>query len=116
MKSRYSRMLLAVAGMAVGAFAQAHPDLSGVWSFTIDLPPTKLKVENDGKADFKVIDRGLAAARDAHAAEPGGRVAFKLPFFPIDVKQHHDVWVDPVDLRQGAGDTETLRHVEFGRR
>src|SRR6476469_3601202 len=63
MKPRYFCMLLAAAGMAVGAFAQAHPDLSGVWSFTIDLPPTKLKVENGGKAEFKVIDRGLGAPR-----------------------------------------------------
>jgi len=65
MKPRYFRMLLAVAGIAVSTFAQARPDLSGVWSFTIDLPPTKLKVENGGKAEFKVIDRGLAAPRDA---------------------------------------------------
>jgi hypothetical protein len=100
MKPRYFRMLLAVAGIAVSAFAQTHPDLSGVWSFTIELPPTKMKVENDGKADFKVIDRGLAAPRDAaiKCARPFTKEPAYKPEFRDKVKYlfDHESKEDPV--------------------
>jgi hypothetical protein len=39
----------------------AHPDLSGIWAYTIDLPPGALKTEAAGSVAIKVVDRGLAA-------------------------------------------------------
>jgi hypothetical protein len=34
-----------------------HPDLSGVWAFAIDLPPTALKKEVNGKVTINTIDQ-----------------------------------------------------------
>jgi len=51
-----------------------HPDLSGIWTFAIDLPPVALKEQQaDGKVVIKQID--ASAARPAAVPVPGA-----LPF------------------------------------
>jgi hypothetical protein len=75
MKPRYFRMLLAVAGMAVGAFAQAHPDLSGVWSFTIDLSH---QTESGERRQGRLQGHRPRPGR----AMPSSRVRFRLQRSP----------------------------------
>src|ERR1700722_843548 len=51
-----------------------HPDLGGIWTFAIDLPPVALKEKQvDGKVSIKDIDR--SASRPAQAP-----IAGALPF------------------------------------
>jgi hypothetical protein len=49
---------------AVKQATAGHPDLSGVWSFTIDLPKTALKTEVNGKTIITSVDRGTAVPRN----------------------------------------------------
>ncbi|MSV34062.1 MAG: hypothetical protein EXQ47_00480 [Bryobacterales bacterium] len=44
---------------------RAHPDLSGLWAYTIGLPPAALKKEANGSVAIKEIDRGLALPKSA---------------------------------------------------
>jgi hypothetical protein len=37
--------------------ADGHPDLSGLWGYTIDLPPVVLKTQTNGTVALKSIDR-----------------------------------------------------------
>jgi hypothetical protein len=55
--------------------AAAHPDLSGVWAFGIDLPPGGLKKTVNGSASIKTVDQ--SARRPAK-----GPVAGALPSTP----------------------------------
>src|ERR1700680_4378900 len=55
--------------------AAAHPDLSGVWAFGIDLPPGGLKRTLNGSAPIKTVDQ--SARRPAK-----GPVAGALPSTP----------------------------------
>ena len=55
--------------------AAAHPDLSGVWAFGIDLPPGALKKTVNGSATIKTVDQ--SARRPAK-----GPVAGALPSTP----------------------------------
>jgi hypothetical protein len=61
---------LAAAHAAVPAAAQtaAHPDLSGTWLFSIDLPPLAIKRQVNGAVTVKGID---ASGRRPAAAVPG---------------------------------------------
>src|SRR5258706_16475983 len=55
--------------------ADGHPDLSGLWGYTIDLPPVLLKTQINGATSLKSIDRS--------ARELGkGNVAGALPWTP----------------------------------
>ena len=49
--------------------ADGHPDLSGVWLFSIDLPPTALKRQQGGAVTVKTID---ASGRRAPKSTPAG--------------------------------------------
>jgi len=40
----------------------AHPDLSGVWAYAIDLPPGAIKKEVNGSATIQKVNRGAAPA------------------------------------------------------
>ncbi len=51
-------------GAKIARSADGHPDLSGVWAFTIDLPRTALKTEVNGKATVKEYERGTVVPRD----------------------------------------------------
>jgi len=56
--------------------ADHHPDLSGIWTFAIDLPPVALKIKG---ADGKVVVNHI----DASAARPAKvPIADALPFTP----------------------------------
>src|SRR5579875_3287127 len=78
--------------LAPAATADGHPDLSGVWAFTIDLPPTRLKTEANGNASIKAIDRGLAAPRNAQVkgALPFTAAPSYKPEFQAKVKYLFD--------------------------
>src|SRR5258708_9588352 len=55
--------------------ADGHPDLSGLWAYTIDLPPVVLKTQVNGAVSTKSIDRS--------ARELGkGPVRGALPWTP----------------------------------
>src|ERR1700726_491638 len=55
--------------------AGGHPDLSGLWGYTIDLPPVLLKTQVNGAVSLKSIDRS--------ARELGkGNVPGALPWTP----------------------------------
>src|SRR5579862_5389834 len=88
MKNRIACILAVAALAAVYMFAQAsgsaakpsgktpraadgHPDLSGTWLFSIDLPPTALKKTSGGSVTVKTIDQsGRRAAKDVPGALP----------------------------------------------
>ena len=61
---------LLLPGLAGGQKAPAaHPDLSGLWLFSIDLPPTALKKEAAGKVEIRRID--ASGRRPAKTDVPG---------------------------------------------
>jgi len=41
----------------------AHPDLSGVWSYAIDLPPGAIKKQVNGSVSVQKVNRGAMVAR-----------------------------------------------------
>lgn len=45
------------AGVKVGRTADGHPDLSGIWSFAISLPPGSVKKVVNGKVSFDKADQ-----------------------------------------------------------
>src|ERR1019366_7842652 len=73
---RLSPSILATAAgfiLATGALAQQHPDLSGTWLFSIDLPPSALQRTTAAGVTVKGID--------ASGRQPAkGPVAGALPF------------------------------------
>jgi hypothetical protein len=79
MKDRFFRaMVVAAIVPVIGAAQQAkapHPDLSGIWAFTIDLPPGGLKRQVNGSVVINKVDRGVAAVDRAS-------VKGVLPFTP----------------------------------
>jgi hypothetical protein len=66
-------VLLALAALPVCA-ADAHPDLSGVWAYVVDLPPFALKREANGTAAVAKLSSGIAAR---------GAIAGSLPSTPV---------------------------------
>lgn len=74
---------LAIAGLAsaeenqskAARLADGHPDLSGIWSYAIDLPPVGLKKEVNGSVSVKIIDQ--SARRGAKEPVPSA-----LPWTP----------------------------------
>jgi hypothetical protein len=69
-----------------------HPDLSGVWSYTIDLPPGSLKKVVNGKVAIESVDRGLAIPRTApvRGALPATPAPSYKPEFQAKVKNLFD--------------------------
>src|SRR5947209_11004290 len=68
MKYRFFRtMMVAAIVPVIGAAQQTkapraadgHPDLSGIWAYTIGLPPGVLKKEVNGKVVVNNFDRGV---------------------------------------------------------
>ena len=43
--------------------ADTHPDLSGIWSYAIDLPPGAIKKEVKGSVSIQKVNRGAVTAR-----------------------------------------------------
>ena len=79
MKS-FLAILMSAAAVATGAAQSGggHPDLSGTWLFSIDLPPIALKRSTNGSTTIKTID--ASGRRPATENVPGA-----LPFTPAPV-------------------------------
>ncbi len=56
MNTRFFITIAAGFAVAASAAAQSHPDLSGTWLFSIDLPPTAIKRQVNGAVSIKGID------------------------------------------------------------
>lgn len=91
--------LLFVFGITLAGIASAqktsHPDLSGVWQFGIDLPPTGLKTESG----FKTVDQ---SARHGTAPVQGALPSTEAPVYKPEFRQKvkdleaHESKTDPV--------------------
>lgn len=47
-----------------------HPDLSGVWSYAIDLPPAAIRKQVNGSATVQKVNRGVTVAKAIKGALP----------------------------------------------
>ena len=92
---------IVVAALLVPALAGAqkpaasHPDLSGLWLFSIDLPSTALKKEINGKVEIKRIDasgfrRNAAVKSVVPGVLPSSPAPAYKPEFQAKVKQLSD--------------------------
>ncbi len=100
MKCRIVCAIASAAMLPLFAAAQNHPDLSGTWLFSIDLPPASLKRTVNGKIEFKRIDpsgRRPATAPVAGALPSTPEPSYK-PEFRAKVQDlfDHESKVDPV--------------------
>jgi hypothetical protein len=64
--------------------ADAHPDLSGIWAFSIDLPGLALKKEVNGSASFKTIDQ--SGRRPAKGEVPGALPSTPEPSYKPELQ------------------------------
>jgi hypothetical protein len=62
-----------------------HPDLSGIWSYAIDLPPVTLKKEINGKVSITEIDQ--SAAKPAKKAVPGALPSTPAPSYKPEFQE-----------------------------
>jgi hypothetical protein len=62
--------------------AASHPDLSGIWLFSIDLPPTALKKEVNGKVEINRID--ASGRRPARTDVPGAMASTPAPSYKAE--------------------------------
>ena len=98
-----------VSGLAFGQTSQkvaapraagGHPDLSGVWLYSVDLPPSSLKREEAGKVSVKGIDSSgrRAPAKPVAGALPFAAAPSYKPEFQAKVKDlfDHESKTDPV--------------------
>jgi hypothetical protein len=66
---KYSLFYAISVAAVVPAFAVAdppravHPDLSGVWSYAIDLPPAAIKKQVNGSATIQKLNHGVTVAK-----------------------------------------------------
>ncbi|HJT88633.1 MAG TPA: hypothetical protein VJ732_12275 [Bryobacteraceae bacterium] len=67
-----------------------HPDLSGIWSFTIDLPPGALKKQAGGVASIEEVDRGVVREQRVPGALPYTPAPSYKPEFQEKVKYLSD--------------------------
>jgi hypothetical protein len=65
--------LIATTATLVAQSGSGHPDLSGTWLFSIDLPPVALKRQTNGATSIKGID---ASGRRPSAEKVAGALAF----------------------------------------
>ena len=72
--------------------ADAHPDLSGTWAYTIDLPPVLLKTQVNGSVSIKSIDRSARepAKTPVQGALPSTPAPSYKPEFREKVKHLFD--------------------------
>ena len=62
--------------------APTHPDLSGIWLFSIGLPPTALKKEVNGKVEINRID--ASGSRPAKSDVPGALPSTAAPSYKAE--------------------------------
>src|SRR6266566_8141976 len=72
--------------------AATHPDLSGLWLFSIDLPPAALKKEINGNVEIKKIDASgrRPVKSDVSGALPSTPAPSYKPEFQAKVKNLFD--------------------------
>jgi hypothetical protein len=86
--------------------ADGHPDLSGIWTFAISIPPGSITKVIDGKKSVEKIDR---SARYFEADIPGALPWSKEPSYKPDFRAKvadlaaHESKVDPVFYCGRAG-------------
>src|SRR5438093_7701786 len=87
-----SAALLLPALAAAQKPAPAHPDLSGLWLFSIDLPRTALKKEINGKVEINKIDASgrRPVNSDVAGALPSTSSPSYKPEFQAKVKHLSD--------------------------
>jgi hypothetical protein len=74
---------LLVSSLAAAQKPQAtHPDLSGLWLFSISLPPTALKKEVNGKVEINRID--ASGSRPAKSDVPGALASTRAPSYKAE--------------------------------
>jgi len=77
-----------------------HPDLSGVWTYAIDVAPSALKKEVNGKVEIKTVDQSArhGDAESVRGALPSMRTPSYKPEFLAKVKNlaDHESRTDPV--------------------
>jgi hypothetical protein len=77
-----------------------HPDLSGIWAYAIDLPPTALKKEVNGSVQINRVDQ--SSRRPARAAVPGALASTPAPTYKLEFQAKvkdlfdHESKTDPV--------------------
>src|SRR5215472_8201581 len=69
----FALALLAAAVTLAAQSTTSHPDLSGTWLFSIDLPPIALKKQTNGQTSIKGID---ASGRRPAAEKVTGALAY----------------------------------------
>jgi len=81
-----------LSGFAVAETSKAaHPDLSGVWAYAIDLPPGAIKKQVNGSATIQKVNKGVAVARTAiKGALPSTPAPSYKPEFQAKVKDLFD--------------------------
>jgi len=67
-----------------------HPDLSGVWAYTIGLPTGGLKKVVNGSAAFEKVERGIVAKSDVPGAHPSTPAPSYKPEFQAKVENLFD--------------------------
>src|SRR5437588_4074162 len=67
------------AAAKVSRLADGHPDLSGIWSYAIELPPTALKKQVNGKVIVNTLDQ--SARRSAQTPIPGALASTPKPSY-----------------------------------
>jgi hypothetical protein len=70
-------------GPAAGGQTTSHPDLSGTWLFSIDLPPLAIKRQVNGAVTVKGID---ASGRRPAAAVPGALPSTPEPSYKPELR------------------------------
>jgi hypothetical protein len=72
--------------------ADGHPDLSGIWAFAIELPPTALKQQVNGSVSIKTIDQSSRrpAQKPVAGALPSAPAPSYKPEFQAKVKYLSD--------------------------
>jgi hypothetical protein len=65
--------------------ADGHPDLNGIWSYAIDLPPTALKKEVNGKVIVNALDQ--SARRPARTPVTGALPSTPAPSYKPDLRE-----------------------------
>jgi len=69
----------------------AHPDLSGIWAYAIDLPPGAIKKQVNGSATIQKVNRGATVATAAiKGALPSTPAPSYKPEFQAKVKDLFD--------------------------
>ena len=92
--------IVALAMAAVAAQNPTHPDLSGTWLFSIDLPPLAIKRQVNGAVSVKGID--ASGRRDAKGSVPGALPSAAEPSYKPEFRAKvkdlfdHESKTDPV--------------------